>query len=126
MLATARRIHVIGFSTMPGKDAHEVPRFLIERGYDVVPIHPTATEICGRKAYPTLADAPGPYDLVNVFRPAHETPAIAREAVRLAARALWLQTGIVSAEARAIAQAGGVHYVENACTRVVHRFVQKP
>lgn len=117
ILSRSRRIAVVGCSASPGKDAHEVPRFLLERGFDVQPVNPTAGEVFGRKAYKSLAEVPGPIDLVNVFRPAEEAPSIARQAVQAGAKALWLQLGIRSPEAKRIAEEAGLAYVEDRCTR---------
>lgn len=121
VLSHARRIAVVGCSASPGKDAHEVPLFLLEKGYDVQPVNPTAAEIFGRKAHRSLADVPGPVDLVNVFRPAEEAPDIARQAVKAGAKALWLQLGIRSPEARRIAEEAGLAYVEDRCIRTEAR-----
>lgn len=121
ILERARSIAVVGCSTTPGKDAHEIPLYILQQGYEVYPVNPSATEIFARKAYARLADVPKPIDLVNVFRPAEEAPDIARQAVAAGARALWLQSGIRSDEARRIATEAGLEYVEDACMRVVHR-----
>ncbi len=117
ILSRSRRIAVVGCSASPGKEAHDVPRFLLESGFDVQPVNPVASEIFGRKAYKALADVPGPIDLVNVFRPAEEAPGVARQAVAAGAKALWLQLGIRSPEARRIAEEAGLAYVEDRCIR---------
>ncbi len=115
LLTEARTIAVVGMSTDPSKPSHFAPMELVNRGWNVVPIHPTATEIAGRTAYRSLSEVPGQVDLVNVFRPADEAPGIAREAASLGVRTLWLQRGIVSAEARSIAEQAGMAYVEDTC-----------
>lgn len=124
VLRESRRIAVVGCSATPGKDAHEVPRMMAEMGYDIVPVNPHADKIFGRQAYRTLAEVPGPVDMVNVFRPPAEAAGVARQAVAKGARSLWLQTGITSVEAEQIATAAGMRYVENACLRVVVRYVR--
>lgn len=124
VLRASKRIAVVGASATPGKDAHEIPKHLAEHGYEILPVNPTAPEVFGIKAYRSLADVPGPIDLVNVFRPASEAPDIARQAVAVGAKGLWLQSGLESDEAAAIAKAGGLSYVENACVRVVARMLQ--
>lgn len=118
LLANSRRLAVVGCSATPGKDAHEVPRILIERGWDVVPVNPAVHEIFGRPAYKRLADVPGPIDLVVVFRPSNEAPDIARQAVEAGAKGVWLQLGLRNEEAKRIAQEAGLAYVENRCTRI--------
>ena len=96
-------------------------RYLLEQGYRAIPVRPDCDEVLGVPCVRSLSEIEEPIDVVDVFRRAEFTPAVAREAVAVAARALWLQAGIVSAEARAIAEAGGLDYVEDACTMVVHR-----
>jgi predicted CoA-binding protein len=118
ILAESRALAVVGLSTSPRKMAHAIPADLQQAGYRVIPVHPSAEQILGEKAYRRLGDVPEPIDLVVVFRPAREAPQVAREAVEVGARALWLQLGIVSDEARSIAEAGGLDYVENRCTGV--------
>lgn len=126
LLRSARTIAVVGFSRDPRKTAHSVPVTIIHAGYDVIPVNPTTDSILGRPSYPTLLDIPGDIqiDLVNVFRPSSFTPEIARQAVARGAKALWLQTGIASAEARAIAEAAGMPYVEDTCIAVVRSAYQ--
>lgn len=121
LLARAQSFAVVGCSATPGKEAHEVPKFLVQRGYEVYPVNPGAKEIFGRKVYARLEDAPRPVDIVDVFRPAEEAPAIARQAVDVGARALWLQVGIRSDEARRIAEEAGLAYVEDRCVRTVRK-----
>jgi predicted CoA-binding protein len=121
VLRRFRRIAVVGCSATPGKDAHEIPKYMLHHGYDIVPVNPTGGEILGRRAYPRLADVPGPVDVVDVFRPPAEAPEVARQAVAIGAKVLWLQLGIRSAEARQIAQDAGLLYVEDRCLKVEHR-----
>lgn len=126
LLAKSRRIAIVGCSATPGKDAHEVPALILRKGWDVQPVNPAAAEIFGRPAYKRLADVPGPIDVVNVFRPAAEAPDIARQAVAVGAKALWLQTGIRSEEARRIAEEAGLAYVEDACIGVASGGLSPP
>jgi uncharacterized protein len=118
LLETANTIAVVGASTTPGKAAYAIPRTLLAAGFRMIPVHRTAGEIHGQKAYPTLADVPEPVDLVDLFRPATEAPEFARQAVSIGAKGLWLQFGIVSAEARRIAEAAGLEYIEDLCIGV--------
>jgi hypothetical protein len=111
-------VAVVGMSRDPAKAAHSVPAGLKAAGFRIVPVNPEATELLGEKAFPTLADIPFPIELVLVFRPAPFTPDIARQAVAIGAKALWLQQGIYSTEARSIAKAGGLAYAEDRCAGV--------
>jgi uncharacterized protein len=121
ILREARTIAVVGASPKPDRPSHGVMRYLLEQGYEVIPVRPRdCDEVLGVACVATLAEIPGPVDLVDVFRRPEYTPEIARDAVAIGAGALWLQSGIVSGEARAIAEMAGIDYVEDACTKVVH------
>jgi predicted CoA-binding protein len=108
-------ITVVGASSAPGKAAHSVPAHMQRHGWRIIPVNPHALEILGEPAYRTLADVPELVGLVDVFRPPAQAPDVARQAVAAGATALWLQLGIASAEAREIAESGGLLYVENRC-----------
>lgn len=118
ILRESTTIAVVGASRDPGKEAHSVPLHILRYGWRVIPVNPYATEIWGQTCYPTLNDVPEPIDLVNVFRPGPDTPDVARQAVAIGAKALWLQQGIASAESRKIAEDGGLDYVEDHCIAV--------
>ena len=111
-------IAVVGLSRHPYKSAHSVPASLKAAGFKVISVNPYVTTVLGQKSYGQLTAVPEPVDVVEVFRPSAEAPDIARDAVRLGAKALWLQTGLRSDEARAIAEDGGLLYVEDRCMAV--------
>lgn len=115
LLQRSRTIAVVGFSSNPAKPSHSAPMELVRRGWTVVPVNPNETEVAGMTAYPTLADVPVPVDLVDVFRPSAEAAEVTRQSVAIGAGAVWLQLGITSTEARAIAQDAGIAFVEDAC-----------
>ena len=96
-----------------------MPEGLQRRGFRIIPINPFADVLFGEKVYRSLAEVPEKIDLVDVFRPAADAPEIARQAVGVGAKALWLQLDIRSGEARNIAEAAGLDYVEDECTAVV-------
>jgi len=108
-------IAVVGASDNPGKPAFAIPRQLKDLGYRIVPVNPKGGEILGERAYRSLDDVDVPIDAVDVFRPAEETPEIARQAVKAGAKVLWLQEGIVSDEAARIAREGGLTAVMGIC-----------
>ena len=96
--------------------------YLLGEGYHVIPVRPVGpAEILGQRRVASLAEVDEPIDIVDVFRRSEFCPDVARQAVEARAGALWLQLGIVSAEARAIAEAAGLDYVEDHCTAIVHR-----
>ena len=111
-------IAVVGLSREPSKAAHGIPRVLQASGFRVIPVNPFADELLGERAYATLADVPEPVEVVLVFRPAAEGPGIAREAAAIGAHALWLQLGLRSDQARRVAEAAGMLYVEDRCMGV--------
>jgi predicted CoA-binding protein len=109
---------VVGLSTDPTKAAHSVPAAMQAYGWRVIPVNPHADRLLGEQVYRHLADIPEPVDVVNVFRPSAEAADVTRQAVEIGAKAVWLQLGIVSAEARRIAADAGLLYVEDRCTAV--------
>src|SRR3954470_14024287 len=121
ILAEARTIAVGGASPSPDRPSNDVMRYLLAQGYRVIPVRPAdCDEVLGVPCVRSLAEIGEPVDLVDVFRRAEFCPDVAREAVAAGAGALWLQLGLVSADARRIAEEAGLDYVENACTKVVH------
>ena len=97
---------------------------LLQLGYRVIPVNPNETSVLGQKAYPSLSDVPVPIDIVDVFRRAEFTPAIADEAVKVHAKSLWLQQGIWNDDAAARATAGGLMVIMDACIGTVHAMLQ--
>jgi hypothetical protein len=121
ILAAYGTITVVGASSSVQKPAHYVPAHMQQHGWRIIPVNPLATAILGERAYRTLADVPEQIGLVNVFRPSRATPEIAEQAVAAGATALWLQLGISSDEARAIAERAGLLYVEDRCLIIEQR-----
>ena len=117
---------MVGASSNPDKASYGIMQRLQAVGYRVIPINPRETEVLGERAYPSLADAPRPIDIVDVFRRAEDTPAIADEAAAAGAKALWLQTGIVSEEAAARASRAGLLAVMDACIAATHALLRVP
>jgi len=117
-----RRIAVVGCSGTAGKDAHEIPKYLQEHGYDVIPVNPFADEVLGERAYDSLADVDEKIDIVNVFRPSEEVGGIVDQAVdRDDAKVVWTQLGIRDDEAAERAEAAGLHVVQDRCMKVEHQ-----
>ncbi|MFT4126101.1 MAG: CoA-binding protein [Gordonia sp. (in: high G+C Gram-positive bacteria)] len=121
ILTSYSTITVVGASANPTKAANEVPAYMQAKGWRIIPVNPTATEIVGERVWPRIADVPEQIGLVDVFRPSADTPEIARQAVAAGATALWLQLGISSPEAREIAESAGLDYVENRCLIIEQR-----
>lgn len=126
LLARARRIAIVGASPNPARPSQGVMRYLLEQGYDVVPINPNADEVLGQRAYPTLeaaTAATGAFDVVDVFRRPEHAPEIAASAVLAGAGALWLQLGVVNWDAARTAADAGLAVVMDRCTAIEHRRV---
>jgi predicted CoA-binding protein len=130
VLAKSKTIAVVGASKNPEKEAYGVPSYLREHGYRIVPVNPTADEILGERAYPSLLELPEgvvrAVDVVEVFRPSNELPQVARQADELKRRYgrplfFWAQLGLENEEAKRILEGGGIQYVMDACMRTVHQ-----
>ncbi len=121
ILQATKTVAVVGASTNPDKPAHAIPAYLARAGYRVVPVTPATEELFCERAYASLRDVPMPIDVVDVFRPADEAPAIARDAAAAGAKVLWLQEGVVSQEAADIAHAQGMKVVMDACMGATHK-----
>lgn len=120
-MAGAHVIAVVGASPNPDRPSHRVSRYLLEHGFDVIPVRPRVKEILGRHCYASLEEITAPVDIVDVFRRPEACPDIARAAVAIGVRTLWLQEGIVSEEAASIAREGGLQVVMDRCTQKVHQ-----
>ena len=119
--ADTKTIAVVGASGDETKASNRIPRYLQSQGYRIIPVSPKGGEILGEKVFTSLAEIDTPVDVVDVFRPAEETPQIARDAVAIGAKVLWLQSGIASDEAEEIGEAGGLLVVMDRCMGATHR-----
>jgi len=115
-------VAVVGCSTTPGKAAHDIPKYLIDHGYNVIPVNPFTDEIFGSTAYDSLSDVPDGVDIVDVFRPSDEVPGIVDEILeRDDVSALWLQLDITHDEAATRARDAGIDVVQDRCIKVEHQ-----
>ena len=121
ILTTYDTITVVGASAHPGKAAHGVPALMQRHGWRIIPVNPRGGVLLGEQAYRTVAEIPAQVGLVDVFRPSSQAADVARQAIAVGATALWLQLGISSAQAREIAEAAGLLYVENRCLAIERR-----
>lgn len=121
-LLALETVAVVGCSTSAGKAAHDIPQYLLDNGYDVIPVNPFADEIFGRTAYDSLADVPADIDLVDVFRPSEEVPDIVDETLaRDDVEGLWLQLGIRYDDAIERAEEAGLMTTQDRCIKVEHQ-----
>lgn len=121
ILKNAKTIATVGFSTSPDKPGYYVPKYLIDHGYRVIPVNPTAPEIMGLKSYPDLLAIPESVDVVQIFRRAEDVPPIVEQAIRIRAKVVWMQEGIVNEDAARQARAAGLIVVMDKCMKKVHQ-----
>jgi predicted CoA-binding protein len=130
VLRKYKTIAVVGASKNPQKDAYTVPQFMKDHGFTIIPINPTADEIVGEKAYPSLLDLPpeiaSKVEIVDVFRPSEELPQVARQVVDFHGKhgrpfVFWAQLGLENEEAKQILAKNQIPYVMNSCLRIVQR-----
>ena len=123
LLGAARTIAVVGLSSDRDRPSYDVAEYLQRQGYRIVPVNPRETEVLGEPSYASLGEIPSELqvDVVDVFRRAEETPEVARDAVAIGAKALWLQAGIVNEEAYRIASEAGLDVVMGVCIRTTKR-----
>ncbi|ACV10284.1 CoA-binding domain protein [Halorhabdus utahensis DSM 12940] len=122
ILETSETIAVVGCSSTPGKAAHDIPEYLLEAGYDVIPINPFAETIFDRDAYDSLSAVPDRVDVVDVFRPSEEVPDIVEAALeREDEPTIWLQKGITHDESARNAEDAGRQFVQDRCMKVEHQ-----
>ena len=126
LLTDAKTIAMVGASSNPEKASHGIMQKLQRVGYRVIPVNPREKEVLGERAYASLLDIHEPVDIVDVFRRSEDTPPIADEAVKIGAKALWLQTGIANEDAAARAKAGGLLVVMDACIGATHALLRIP
>ena len=115
ILETCKAVAVVGLSPRPERDSNGVAAYIQEKGYRIIPVNPSATEILGERCYPDLRSVPDPVDVVDIFRRAEEVPAIVDDAIKIGAKAVWMQKGVVSEEGASAARAAGLMVVMDEC-----------
>jgi predicted CoA-binding protein len=120
LLESVRRIAVVGLSPKPHRDSNRIGVYLLEHGYEVIPVYPRGDEILGQKVYRRIQDIPGKVDLVNVFRRSENLPAVFDDLLAAGASAVWTQLGCIDEEGARRAQAVGLTVVMNRCVMVDH------
>jgi predicted CoA-binding protein len=119
---TMKNIAVVGMSKNEDKAAHYVPKYLIDHGYNVIPVNPTATEILGRKSYPTVSSIPDKIDIIDIFRRSEDVPSVVEDVIKKEGiKVIWMQEGISSKEAEKIAKEKDISTVYNRCMMAEHK-----
>ncbi len=115
-----RNVAIIGISPNPERPSYRVGAYLAEHGYNIIPVNPTVQQVLGKASYGTLASIPGKVEVVDIFRKSEDVMPIVEEAIKIGAKAVWMQEGIVNEEAAAKARAAGLAVVMNKCMRKEH------
>jgi predicted CoA-binding protein len=120
LLQETKVIAVVGLSDKPSRPSYDVSRYMQAHGYKIIPVNPSCTEILGEKCYPDLKSIPVPVDMVNVFRKSEDCLPVAKDAVAIGAKSLWLQLGVINDEAHDFSQAHGLIVVMDKCLKIEH------
>ncbi len=115
ILSEYKNVCVVGASRNEEKDAHQIPLYLIKKGYNVIPVNPNSEEIFGRKCYKSIADVNEPIDIVDIFRPSADVYQIAVDAIPKHPKVIWMQEGIENEKAKELAESNGITVVYNRC-----------
>lgn len=121
LLSTSRTIAVVGLSSKKWRASHGVSEYMQNQGYRIIPVNPEETEVLGEKAYPDLESVPDKVDIVDVFRRSEHVPPIVESAIKIGARAIWLQEGVYHPEAAARATGAGLIVIMDRCILKEHR-----
>ena len=121
ILKFSRVVAVVGLSPKPDRPSYNVASYLKENGYKIIPVNPKAGEILGEVCYPDLSSIPGAVDAVDIFRRTEEVPAIVEETIKIGAKAVWMQEGVINEQAAARAKAAGLLVVMDKCMLKEHQ-----
>lgn len=121
ILASSKTIAVVGLSDKPERDSYRVAEYLQAHGYRIIPVNPAVAEVLGEPSYASVAEIPGPVDVVDIFRKPDAVGPIVQEAISTGARVVWMQLGVVNEPAAAAARAAGLQVVMDRCMKIEHR-----
>lgn len=121
ILRNSKLVAVVGLSPNPMRPSYGVAQYLQGQGYRIIPVNPTVEQVLGEKSYPDLSTIPERVDVVDIFRRSEEVPAIVEEAIKIKARAVWMQEGVIHEEAAAKARAAGLSVVMDKCMMTEHQ-----
>ena len=120
ILDTSESIAVVGMSNKVHRPSYFVGKYLLDHGYTVYPVNPTFDEVLGVRSYPTLEDIPGTVDMVDCFRRSDQMVELAKSAIAIKAKVLWMQLGVINEDAKVLAENAGLEVVMNRCTKIEH------
>jgi predicted CoA-binding protein len=120
ILESYKRIAMVGLSSNPFRPSHFAAIYMLSHGYDVTPVNPREKEVLGRRAYASLRDVPGPFEIVDIFREPSAVPAIVEDAIAVGAKVIWMQLGVIHEEAAERARQAGLEVVMDRCVKIEH------
>jgi len=120
ILQRYKRVAMVGLSANPNRPSYLAATYLKDHHYEITPVNPTISEVMCLKSYPTLADVPGPLEVVDIFRKPEDVPGIVDEAIELGAKVIWMQLGVIHMEARQKALDAGLEVVMDRCMKIEH------
>ena len=121
ILTTSKTIAIVGLSPLPSRPSHNVAQYLLSRHFQILPVNPNESQILNLKSFPTLEDIPAPIDIVNIFRRSEHVPALVQSAIKLNARCVWMQEGVIHQPAAALARDAGLFVVMDRCILKEHQ-----
>ncbi len=126
ILKTYRKVAVVGLSPKPDRPSHRVASYLKGQGYRIIPVNTYAKEILGETCYTSLSSIPEPVDVVDIFRRPEAVLPIVEEAIKIGAKAVWMQEGVINEEAASLAKEAGLLVVMDRCMLKEHRKLRLP
>jgi predicted CoA-binding protein len=120
ILERYRRIAIVGLSANPMRPSHFVAIYMLSKGYEIIPVNPREKQILGRTCYPSVREAPGPVEIVDIFRETGAVPGVVEDAIAAGAKVVWMQLGIVHEEAAERARQAGLEVVMDRCVKIEH------
>lgn len=120
LLKKYRNIAMVGLSPKGNRPSNQVAVYLLEAGYNIIPVNPGQQEILGKKCYPDLESITEQIDIVDIFRRAEDIPPIVESAIKTGAKVIWMQQGIVNEEAAAMARKAGLTVIMDRCLKIDH------
>lgn len=120
ILAKPKTVAVVGISDKRDRASYQVAEYLLDKGFRIIPVNPNIKVWKGMRAYPSLSEVEGSVDIVDIFRKSESVPGIVKEAIRIGAKIIWMQLGIVNDEAARTARNAGLEVVMDRCMRIEH------
>ena len=124
ILTKYRNVAMVGASSNPERDSYQVAKYLMDNGYNVIPVNPTVQEVLGKTSYPDLSSIPEKVEVVDIFRRPEDVGPIVEEAIKIGAKVVWMQKGIVNEEAAARARESGLLVVMDKCMHEEHELLK--